>query len=68
MIDVLVTGDYIPVKPWQRIPARGTAVQGVRLYEDGEHLGRVCRPLTYVMEPDGDSLRIWFERAKEQSA
>lgn len=60
MTRVLVTGDYQSLRPDQKVPSRGTAIGGVRLYEDGQHLGTVCRPLTYIVEPDGDHLRIYY--------
>lgn len=60
-----ITGDYASLKGWDRIPSRGTAVKGVRLYENGVHLGRtVCPPgrraFEYLIEPGGNSLRIWY--------
>lgn len=65
MRQVHITGDYVSVKPWGRIPSRGTAVKGVRLYSDGKYLGRTVSTPTmvafdYVIEPDGDSLRIHY--------
>ena len=62
---VLITGDYTSLLPGQKVPARGVSVCGARVYEDGVHVGRTVSTRSraafeYVIEPDGDSLRIYY--------
>ena len=65
MIRTLVTGDYTSLKPWDRVPSRGTAVRGRTVYEDGKRLGTTHSTparaaFEYIVEPDGDHLRIHY--------
>jgi hypothetical protein len=62
----LVCGDYHSLLYGEKIPARGVAVMGRCLFDDGKLVGVTrstpTRPaFDYVVEPRGDSLRIWHE-------
>jgi hypothetical protein len=66
---LLITGDYVSLLPGEPVPKRGTAVCGLRLYDDGQYLGStVSTParaaFEYVIEPDGNSLRITYTPEK----
>lgn len=65
ILKVHVTGDYTSLAYSDPIPKRGTAVKGKALYEDGKLLGRTVSTraraaFQYLIEPDGDSLRIYY--------
>jgi hypothetical protein len=61
----LVTGDYASLLYGDKIPARGTAVMGTRLYENGEYLGLTVSTPTRpafetVLEPRGEYMLIHY--------
>jgi hypothetical protein len=62
---VLVTGDYTTLLYGDLVPRKGVAVRGIDVFDDGQYLGRtISTParaaFEYVVEPDGDSLRIYY--------
>lgn len=64
---MLIVGDCMSLLPGDPVPKRGTAVRGRALYDGGVHIGRTfCTraraAFEYVIEPDGDSLRILYTR------
>jgi hypothetical protein len=66
---LLITGDYTSLAYGDLVPKRGVAVKGKALYDDGRLLGRtVSTParaaFEYVIEPDGNSLRITYTPEK----
>jgi hypothetical protein len=62
---VLVCGDYQSLQPGDKVPARGVAVMGQRVYSDGRRVGRTSSTrasaaIQYVIEPDGEALHIYY--------